>query len=561
MKKTHSLDWLVTDLEPNERILLLDRIKSTMAPDTQLDSLTELSTNTSEKSIEESLRNESFFFKIWMMIKSFFLGLNIHVIYNEYRLLKLAKKIQHNFPDILNAKTLTTESGFYHKLLELRQVAHFFKKDILEYSEEEGAFYVFLGSLVIPDLYAKIEKEITPTENDDIIQSPSGFRTSLLRKLEDFFSDLPHNKKKQIYLAIQSLDWLRSFTSLPFERLITKFSATTLSCELYVLQKELNMFANVLCQCKEIEAEILEALYFFSIKKQIAMGKEVDTDKEVSEYMQEANKNIAIIKHFLRTVPICGLVAIANQSFFYIPQENTGSEDWFVKYKSQWRKIFDKKWENWLFNIRAEKVKSLICDYFKTKDYPLIQNRPWETVWNGIAYRKEYTLGFLFSFFSITYPKQHSILELIILKGEFSIKEEKANFVTEYNKMKHLSDSVLELNTKLSSDGIYGSVFSKIKSEAFRSIQEQSKMDSIMKAIESETMFFTTSWGNAVRNLKALLLKFTGEENGKKVGILSNLSILQSPDKHSIRHHITEIVQSLSRALEILQEVEALELT
>ena len=86
------------------------------------------------------------------------------------------------------------------------------------------------------------------------------------------------------------------------------------------------------------------------------------------------------------------LTALSMNSSIWVPERPEGAEDWFVKYKAQWRKIFDQKWENWLQSKRKYTVSLKIKKMLNSENLPLLPFRPWTEIWNGIPFSKEYSI-------------------------------------------------------------------------------------------------------------------------------------------------------------------------
>lgn len=557
------LDRFVAGLSLDERLALLQRIKTDIGPEKQDLLVTENIPACGSTNLKEALRNESFFLRICLFLKSLFSSTDIITVYTAHRVRILAQKTDTRYPNLIDLRNLSLKNNFYDQLIKLQQVTTFFKSGILEYEEDEGKFFILLGSLIIPDLTGRMEKEVSPYSLPSTQEVTTDLCSSLLRKMEIILSDISPQDKATLYNCVQCLGWLKQFLRLPYDKFLHKFSVGTdgkRQCTMDSALPEITQFSNILCNGKKIHPEALQALYMFEAQSRMSAGETVDIEKGSSLYFKKSIDNIGLIKKFMSNVPMRSITAIAHNSCSWEPTYKEGGEDWFIRYKAQWRKIFDHKWESWLRNQKLAKTKQNVTAFFKTADYPLIPNRPWKEPGEDLHCNKEYSLGFLYAFFTDLYPKHSDTLKILMVDGDFILHENRLEFTDTYSEMNHLTEMLTELNTKLSPKGVYGVAFSQDGSALFRTIQGQAKIQSYMHSIEAEASFIIVSFSNLCRSLLLIFDGILVERHNPKYDGIANIASLAGPDNTPIRKHLAEVSHCVSTAFELLKEVEMIEL-
>lgn len=567
MENYTSFDKLVMGISAEERVNLLKKIES--SSDSEKENIEIKKKNKDiTLDISEKYQKESFFVRFWLRLKSLFTTCGIDYLYNEYLISNLAREVEKNYPNIIDYKNGYIITDFYERLKQLKNAADFFGQGISVYEENQGAFFVFLGSLFAPDLSETMEDEINPYKYGLDREVTSELRTSLLRKMEEILQSIPTDTRKKLYDSIRSIEWLKHFTHLPFDKFLSKFSAFlpgTNNCPMDSATQELLAFSKVLCNGKKIQTEILEALYLFSEKSQessqIKNSNEPNENSDSSDYIKKSFEHIAMIKMFITSIPIDSITAIALNSSSYEVENLDGIEDWFIRYKGHWRKIFDQRWESWLRDKKKHATSKKIKEIFETDTYPFIQNRPWQEIWGGIPFSREYTLGFLYAFFKKVYPELNKVLKIIMVEGDFAMRENRVEFTDTYNMLNHISQTIENINEQLSPRGAYGISFNNVIKESLRTIQGQAKINNLLTTIESEVASLTTQFAEACRVMQYIFTGILSTEKISRYDTLVNIATIQGKTNILFRQKMKETLASFGDALDLIKELETIDLS
>ena len=570
MNYENPFDRLVSELGKDERLTLLEKLSTASLPASETENVEapdKIENSDLNYDIQTKLKNESVLLRFWLFLKSVFTGINQRVIYNDLLIDRKAKALTKKFPNIYDMKKNSLLTDFFLELKKLHQAADFYKSGIAAYEENPGEAYVFLGSLFLSDLYEKIEKEADPYSVEFSRSQNQELRNSLIRKMDDLLSGISVTERQNLYQNVQSLEWLKNFVKLPFEKFLgrfTSFNHSDFLCPLDNATAELNHFVKVLCYPKKITPEVLETLYMltggFSNKKNEPMNSDIDNIRDpAKEFHEQCLDAILKINHFIKNIPIKTLAAVASKDADWVMPNPAGIEDWFVKFKAQWRKQFDRKWESWLVDRKKSEIRVVSEKVFGEAKLPLIANRPWTKAWGGIPCNRDYSLGFLHSFFMKLYPKIAAVLKIIQLEGDFVLRETRVEFTNAYNDFAKQNEAVISLNAKLAEGGAIYESFENIAGEKLRTIQNQSRMDSLVLSIETEISMLSSQFGATCREFINILEGILKIKKETKQEVITNLPMLHGAENHQFRINLLDSYDKLSVSLELLKELEGIE--
>ena len=558
--KTGTFDKLVAGLSLDDRLAMLHQVKSQIKPEIKFLEKDIRKDELDMKSIE-SLKKESLFLRIILAIKTLFSNKTKVELYADYQLQRMTKITGAKYPEYFNTQERCLEKGFYDVLEELTAIADFFKPGVVLSDEKQGDFLILLGSLILTDLEKRIEDEANPYNTRFSPDIPPNLRISLLRKIEGILAGVSSIDKDKLYTCVKSLTWLRDFCELPFESFKNKFTKQVngkMHCALSDCKNEIEQFSSILCNSKNIEPEILEAIYLFSIQTKLDQGKEVDIQNEIENHMASSLLSLKNLIFFINTVPFKSFYKISKYSLTAAPLYNKNTEDWFVMYKDQWKKRFDEKWSNWQHDRNIAITRKRITNLCNVPDYPLLPNRPWKKL--HVFFERDYTIGFLYSFIENCYSSYKEVLKELIMNGEFIISDNRTELMDTFTDFNVLSQKITTFNDKLSIDGTYGTSFNQFKQETLYTIQGKSHMKNLFLTLIAEIDVLVL---NFLRNLKSFNTVLDGiliaNYNTSYDGI-ANLASLKLHDKTLIRNHLVNIKNAFIESEIIIKDLASIEL-
>lgn len=562
--RSQTFDSLVSGLNGDERKALLTKMQNGATSEiSTLETNEEFADSDDKGDFKTRLQQESFLLRVWLWIKSIFTNTSVEQVYNNTLVAQIAHNVQAQTPGLIDYHHQYLSNDFYEKLVELKHAADFFSGCIQTYEKNPGSFYVLLGSLIMPQIGDTMDKEADPYQYALTKEANTEMRTSLLRKMDDILQKIPSDKKSEMYMCVRSVEWLRQFTKLPFTEFISKFTSVVdnlNTCSFDVVENEISAFAHILYNGRTIPDEVIEALYLYSVRQVNAVElDDIDGKNSGASFMDTAAAQISVISMFITTVPMRSVACIVYNNALLVPEAFGGGEEWFVKYKAEWKKLFDRKWESWIRDCKKEKLKTKLMDYFTMATFPLFPVRPWGALWGGVPFSYEMTLGFLNNFFKEQFTAYEKVLKIVTLEGDFSIKDNRYEFNDTVNMFENIYDALKELATKLSNTGEYGVEFLRYQEMKGKTKSGVQKINMIMEQVEDTVEGLIASFGDACRTIDKLLTGLLSSKIDSHYGNLTNMSTIQGRDNKKFRDDLEKCTHGIEHAFEIVKELEPID--
>ncbi|MCI1208136.1 MAG: DUF5312 domain-containing protein [Treponema sp.] len=560
---TDTFDRLVLGISDDERKQLLDRVKSDGTESGRAEDRVSVNDIDDTTDLIVRLRSESIFYRIYLWLKALFTNASVEVLYSEDLINAVGRHIDHNFPGLIDRKHGYLLTIFYHKFEELRNVAGFFRPYIDKVEQDPGAFYVYLGSVGMSESHKAIDEAANPYSLPLTKEATSEARLSMLRHMDQLMKDLPSNDRAVMYPAVRAVEWLRHFVNLPFKHFLALFTnivADSYSCTFSDADNMFADFANCICNVQTIPEILLKTLYIYSGSGKIPDDfNDIPEAVEDEEFLQKASAQISMIHMFSNTVPMKDISCVLYQNIRWQPLPFGGHEDWFVKYKAQWKKIFDQRWKSWLTDCKKQRMLDQLKLDFKLESFPELPYRPWSALWGGMKFNHELTAGFLYWFFNAKFPESFRLLRTLLVEGVFLNKDNRQEFsngLDEYSKMSLEFESFIE---RLSPRGSAGIVFEKLASRKMQTIQGQNKVDSVMLGMESEISSLELDFCAVCRKIELILNGILSLKKDTRYDTLQNISTIQGSENKKFIAAIAALQHSLHSAAAFLNDLEPLE--
>lgn len=569
-----SFDRLVSELSSDDRTDMLKKIKKNTAPAVQL---VEPDRNDDYENVTLHLKykNESVFYKFFLWVRSVFRKRNTEDIYNDDLLGNIAKQINREYPGIINHHSKVLDNIFYERLLDLKEAADFFKSYFVKIDENPGDFYVFLGSVIVPELFDSINKKVDPFSLSFEIEPTNEVRNNLLKKLDDSLKDINSELKARLYSAVSAVNWLEHFSRLPFIHFTTQFTnlaGANYTCAYKNAREDYEHLASVFANVHQIDSDVLEALILFTsqfddssnktrVESENGNAESVDfnVERDVKTFVNTANEFLASIQLFISSVPIIRLGKVVNDKFDWLPESMEGVEAWFKSLRSSWRKIIDNRWGSWMLERRKNLLRIELGEDFKLGDFPLMKNRPWASLWTRVPFTSELTGGFLAWFSKTYYERILSVLNVVIMEGIFTNSENRTVYSEGLNSFVQAMTGIVELQVSLGSEGELGNFFEENVNNKIRSFQIQSKIDSVMSRIEVSIHDYVLKYINGCQMMEKIFADMFDISKNIRQEVLQNFMSIRGLKNREWRESLVKTRKLLKKGSYYLTELEAIE--
>lgn len=556
----NSFDKLVSGISAEERRFLLERLKQETAalPPQPLSVPAEQASDT--RTLQVRIQTESPLYRFILWLRALLTNQSRETLYNKDVMADTARKIARAHPGLIDFPHGVLESIFYEKLKDLHDCASFFKPYIAAAYENSGEFYVFLSTFVAPEIAEHIDNEADPYAIPFDRPLTNELRVSLARKLDAAIRDISSEAKANMYEAVRAVEWLRQFTALPYLHFLAQFTAIASSshtCPFGNAHTDYTSFARVLSNGVSISNEVLESLFFFVQRKATrTLALDADSEKALKDFLKKAAATLSSIRIFIETVPLVPIGRIVHANCTWLPEPFGGAEDWSIKFRGQWKAIFDERWNSWLADRKKHQLVDSLTVHFGLEEFPELPYRPWASLWGGIPFRCEMTAGFLAWFASNKYGEAMPTLTTLMLEGIFLKNENRIEFSEAVNDFASTNKKIEAFTESLAPRGTKGIVFESIASEHIRSLKGQERIDSLMLAIEAEVRELGSAFCKECRTIENIFSGIFNESKSADYDALQNLMTIQGRDNQDFRDKILEVRSLLQNAFKLLAEIE-----
>ncbi len=556
-------DELVTEITSDERKRMLKRMK----PQT-LKSQEQKKSDTPNVQAEDELsykfRQQSFFKQILYWITAKITNSSVEDVFNKALINSEARSIDKEYPGLVDFKRKILCTDFYEKIVQLKHSADFFEPFLHEYEEKRGAFFVSLGDLIMPEIREQIETGADPYQYtfDKVITKE--MRTSLVHKMDSILSEIPQEKRSEMFVCVRGIEWLLQLSKLPFSKLLAKFAVAHDSGIKEGLFNQVKGdwgdFTRILCNYTPVPDEALNVLCKFKEQQDKNGYKSLDSEAESEvNFISLSGAQLAVIRMFIQTIPLKRISRLIFENYQYTPDSFGGGEDWYQLYKEKWRSMFDKRWAKWNRDYQKEKLREKLQANFEMNTFPLFPYRPWEKLWGGQPFRYELTLGFLNAVFKKFYQKYADVLKTTALEGDFALKDNQVEFTDMVNSLAKINEDLEILANQLTASGEYGILFLRHMDEV-RTEKNVELISAAMDEIEQDVSQIVNLFGKTCRNLTNLLEGMLSKRITAYYGPLTNLMRIRGRENKIYREKLYQASEIVENVYEMLRDIEPLDM-
>ncbi len=558
----NAFDKLVAGMDAEERSNMLEKINSSSVSVVQL---LETENQLPEKNVSLHIRfrGESAFYRFLLWLRGLVEKKDPEKIYNEDVLASMARRINRDHPGILNHKNFLLDSVFYEHLKALKSAAEFFKPYFNIIDDNPGDFYVFLSSFVAPELSDKITAEADPFSLSFDTEPEQETKNKLLKNLDDILKNIDGGTKSNLYSAVTSLNWLRQFTRLPYIHFTSQFTNLTennFTCPYRNAVNDFSSFAAVFSNIMSVQNEVLEAMLMYSQRKEMTKNaQEKDIERTIKEFIAKANQCLGALQMFISSVPIIKVGKIINADYDWLPGNIDGVEGWFPNFRSQWRKIIDVRWADWLRERKKKNLETYLGNDFGLFEFPTLTYRPWQALWLRVPFSCELTGGFLSWFSENRYEDMIPYFNDVMMEGVFIRNENRIEYSEGLNLFVQANTQMKELLDRLAPEGEYGAQFEEFATSRIRSFQVQNQIDSMMTTTESEIRECVKKFCKGGRMMDKCLNGILTDERDKIHDGLQNITSIKGHHNRTWRDALRNCWEALKKAIFYLSELEPID--
>lgn len=559
-----TFDRLVQTLSSSEAKALLANVQNSVARfSAEVDAETEASKRKKSPPKIRKFTDEPVVFRLLLKILAFFKSLPVEVIYERELLKRLGRSLQQTSRHFINTKQHLLTKGFYDELSSLHKTQLFFSSLLSAYDSDKGIFYLILSSYVAPGVYKKLIQDTDPFGHPSIKNDAEQSRTSFLRRIDDDFSGLRDDEKTLMYDVARSIEWMKAFSDIPFEKFLLKFSVssqgTGITCSLDLVQEELAHIATLLLSKKHIPDVLLQALFVLSTEEQLKT-ETFDLHAQSTTFIDQATQALSAIGRFSGMIPILDFVRFATQNIHWTFHHVDSGEDWFLLFKSAWRKRFNEKWGNWSLLRRTDDLKKRMCAVLESDTLLTFEHRPWKNLWLPLSLKRRLSIDFLITFFNTFYDaKLVPPLKTLLLDGDFYRRENRHEFTQTFNALHRQKRDLIALQQRLAPDGDLAAQFVNLQRDHVGTLSGKNQLNTLIQGLDAQIHEFIELTISAFKSIESILVGIIGGGRASIYATLINWGNIQGSQNSAFRMSIEGLQKTLHTTLSLLADAASLE--
>jgi hypothetical protein len=555
---------LAFELSLEERKSLLEKLnnQSNISQDPLYSEVVEGSSVT----MEDQYTQLPWYYRLLFFLWSIFRNRPPVKVYEDREIAKLGKLIGAQSPGIYDYNHGLLLPEFYKELLALKEGSRFFFAALdTGVNRDKGSFYAFLGSLEMGEVHTRLSSAADPediaAQHPDI--SDTELRQSAFRAMEDALAAVSDEQRNRMYANARSLNCLGQLSAFLFDRVLLAFSMDQslegMVCAGVTIKDQLSQLNNILFSFKEIPSmTLLESLFIFILQER-AGEPGFDINVEMRQLLSRAESALAAVRDFNTRVPLTLILRCAGRDMSFSPKILSGGEEWFVVYREHWKRQVETMLSTYVRRRRQRNLQNAFRQFLKGVSLKPLDHVESESNPQGLPIPGTYALAFLLTFHDVVLSTDiNTFLRPLLLKGEFSRRENRTEFTECYNDLMKLDEAIQKFDASLSPEGDYGKPYLQARGEMVSLPVKRRKMQVLIEDAAAEVDVIVERSRKAITGLINILKGILKKETGGKYETLINLPALAGKGD-AFAGGLDQSLAQLQQALLLMDEIQLME--
>jgi hypothetical protein len=325
---------------------------------------------------------------------------------------------------------------------------------------------------------------------------------------------------------------------------------------------------------------LMESLFVFLLQDKTG-EPDFDLALETRDLLSKAEDAINVIKEFNQQIPLTLIIRCATRNPAYLPSNMSGGEDWFTVYREYWKQYIEDQFIDYTKNKHQKDMLESFRYFLKGMSLSSMKFVESEDNPEGMPIREAFTLSFLLTFHSVVFVADiNKILRPLLLEGEFTKRETRTIFTESYNDLMKLDEKIKKFDFNLSPEGDFGKQYETACSEMSITSRRR-KVQMVIEEADDVADEIVEKAKAALGTISSILNGISKKDKEGKNEIISNMTVfIGNPQKPSLTSSggtapsppaaltpkglaffasISDVIQSLQKASQILQEIDIME--
>lgn len=565
MDEESTFQRLASELPLDERKKLLTKLHS--QSDISTEPLYPEEKNTGGSDSGALYVKTPWYLRLWYFLLSVLKSSSPEKVFEDQLIAKIGTSINNQTPDLFDYHESALLPKFFQLLAALKDASRFFYNALdVSVNRDKGAFFAFLGSLEMEDIHQRLTDETNPQllaqKNPQARNSELADKAS--KNLDAIFSSITERERSVMYYNARSLQCLKELSSFLFDRLLMAFSFESSIeghvCSAKLVKDQLISLNNILYSFSGTPAiSLLESLFVFVLQEQMG-NVEFDVEAETKMLLTQADTALTVIRNFNTEVPLSKIIRCTIRELHWSPRAISGGEDWFVVYRDYWKKKCDEQFTVFAKGRQKAGLTQSINTFLNGTPLSGFPNIYSESYPDGMPVNGAMGLSFLSAFYSAVFMDViNNILRIILLDGEFFVRENRTVFTETYNDLMKIDETINQFKNKLSPAGDYGKLYNLAKTEMTSLPVKRRKIQIVINEVNEEIQKIINNTEKYFKTMIDVLQGIIKREPGNRFDSLSNVSSLPHVKGLSFIEAVSLCKSKIEEASSLLKEINLLE--
>jgi hypothetical protein len=559
MNERGTFEKLALGLSQYERLKLLEKTGTFTDNSDRMLIIAEKETDASENT-ETSYARLPWYKRFWFFICALFTGKTPLDVYTGSQIADIGRGIDLLFPGMYDWQKGCLRQNFMTELKKLKEAARFFYSVLdSNINRNIGDFFVFLGSIEMKELHAKLSERTQP--ENFAVENPGLADTKLQRMAVSFVEDeidkISEEYRQIMYDDAHYVACLKHLASFLFDRLIVSFTQTPaypeLVCPAFAVKNQLIKLSNSLYSIKRTPSVTLLTAMFIFILPEYTTEQGYDTESELEKFTSRAEKAIEVIRAFNHRVPLTRILRCVLHNTSYTPSELSGGEDWLVLYRKTWNDNVNRQFDEFIKDRRRSRIQAFYNGMFADASDPT--ENLYTSGDDSVPVNDIQSLSCLLSFHKLIFmPVINVFIRPILIDGDFALKENKTEFTEAYNVLIKLDDTIKNILKRVSKNGDFGKRWTQILMETQSVTARRRKTGIIMEDVNNAVSAIVLEARKALSSMENILDGILNPAPGKPYDTLKNMAKIKG--KGSLfTDGLKEGLEKLKDMISLLDEI------
>jgi hypothetical protein len=568
----NAFDSLVAELSNEERVLLLERIRTSMPVSSE--PLYPAQAAPVAAALSGKIGELGLIPKLILFLRGLFSGKSREEIVREDELKEIGRRVEQRYPGLVDRRHGLILAPVAEELRGLRDASRFFYEALDRSVErDKGAFYAFLASLELPETHERLVSDADPASIAATMAESRGdfddqeVRATAYAAFDRIFSDLSEKGRRAMYQDLRSVLFLKRLSGFLFDRLVGAFRegaapAAQSAASFFDAREQLLDLGDILFSMFEPPSTALvEAIFFFADREEL--GKQgSDAASVLGADMAKAEAALDRIRSFNSSLPLGDILRLVSGDPGYLPRELPGGEDWLAIYKTFWRERIDTALDAWRSEHRNKELVEEIASFVGEPGPAGFTYISAKEGGEAPPIRIGMALTFLDAFYRGPFVRElNRPMKVVLVDGEFYRKDNRIEYTDAYNTLLRIPELLSSFDARLGPDGELGSAWISANAEVGTTAAKRRRLQSVARSAEEEAERIVKHVGSALRTTTLIIQGFLKGEAGGRYDSLANLSYIDGKSNKDFVRSLDKAKDRCEKAYFFLAEISDLDLS